>query len=251
MATKLHQIIALTGGKKSHAESVKTKAYQAFQKKDLFSGMEKRYEAKDEDGEVLPPESKQCQENVNELVKNTVGAIEEMFGCVFEQDLGNTQAKADVVVDGKVLQKDVPATTLLFLEKQLVDLQTYFNTVPTLDPALEWTYDASSDKYRGKEVIKNRTNKVQEALVLYPHVPGTEDSAPIPAQTQLITKDKVVGTWKETPYSTAWPAKVKNEVVERVRKLKEAVIEAREKANLTEVEKKGASKPIFDYILGR
>jgi hypothetical protein len=251
MPTKLHQILAIVGGKKAHAESAKTKAYQTFQKPDLFSGMERRYEAKDDEGETLPPESKQCQANVNGLIADTATALEEMFNVVLEQDVGNSQAKSDVEVDGKVLYKDVPITTLLYLEKQLTDLHTYVSNIPTLDPAYEWTYDEASDKYRGREIVKNRTVKSQEALVLYPHVEGTDTSPPIPAQTQLITKDKVVGVWHETPYSTAWPAKDKNATLERVRRLKEAVITARTKTNTLEVERQKIGKPIFDYIFGR
>lgn len=41
-----------------------------------------------------------------------------MFDVVATQDFANCQAKADVMVEGRVLIKDAPVTHLLFLEKQ-------------------------------------------------------------------------------------------------------------------------------------
>ena len=47
------------------------------------------------------------------------------------QDFANCQAKANVVVDGQTILKEVPVTHLLFLEKQLVDLRTFIDGLPT------------------------------------------------------------------------------------------------------------------------
>jgi len=58
-----------------------------------------------------------------------------MFDIVATQDWANCQAVADVVVDDQVILAQVPFTHLLFLEKQLLDIQTLVEKLPVLDPA--------------------------------------------------------------------------------------------------------------------
>ncbi len=87
-----------------------------LQKSDLLSGIARSYKPKDELGEQLPPESKLVQFKVDEGIAKITKSLVEMFDVVATQDWANCEAKADVVVAGKVVIKAVPVTHLLFLE---------------------------------------------------------------------------------------------------------------------------------------
>src|SRR4029079_13612726 len=99
------------------------------------------YKSKDETGETQPPENKLVQVKVKELVQRISRDLAEMFDVVATQDWANCQAHADVEVDGRKILSGVPVTHLLFLEKQLVDLHTFVNKLPTLDPAERWEFN--------------------------------------------------------------------------------------------------------------
>ncbi len=137
---KLNQIIAIQAGKKSQAKETLTEAYHKLKKPDLLSGIVRTYQPKDEDGEPLPEERKQVQLKVNELIRQVARDLAEMYDVVATQDWSNCQARADIIVDGRTLLRQVPVTHLLFLEKQLVDLRTLIDALPTLDTAEEWEY---------------------------------------------------------------------------------------------------------------
>ena len=64
-----------------------------------------------------------------------------MFDVVLTQDMGNTHAKADIKVNGQTILPNVPVTYLLFLEKQVVDLETFVTKLPSLDPSEVWEAD--------------------------------------------------------------------------------------------------------------
>src|SRR5262245_1517286 len=122
---KLNQIIAVTAGKKAQAHKAITDAYQTLQKGALLEGISRTYKPKDDEGEQLPPEKKLVQLRVKEAIRGVTAALTDLFDVVATQVHANTQAKANVAVDGVVLLKGVPVTTLLFLEKQLTDLHTF------------------------------------------------------------------------------------------------------------------------------
>ncbi len=59
---------------------------------------------------------------------------------------------------------------------------------------------------------------------------------------------RTVGTWTTIKFSGAIPASERNQLLERVRKLSDAVKAAREEANSIEAEKKKTGGTILDYI---
>ena len=109
----------------------------------LLAGIARTYRPKDEEGETFPPESTRVQIKANDIIRQTTEALTKLFDATAAKDWTNCQAKADVVVDGQTLLEQVPATYLLFLEKQLVDLHTFVKKLPVLDASETWTFDAS------------------------------------------------------------------------------------------------------------
>ena len=149
-----------------------------------------------------------------------------------------------MVVDGKVLLSQVPATYLLFLEKQLVDMHTFIKKLPVLDPSEAWAHDASADCWATEPVQTTKTKKVPRNHV------KSEATEKHPAQVEVYHEDVVVGNWRTIKFSSALPAKRVNELLARVEKLQEAVKFAREEANSLEVTEQKVGAKIFDYLFG-
>jgi len=239
---KLNQVLAIEKGVKSKATSAITKLYHKVQKGVLLNGLSKSYKPLDEDGAYYPPERQRVQVRAEESLKETQKTLAELFDVTAQKDWANCSAKADVIVGNNTLLSDVPVTYLLFLEKQLVSLQSLVGKVPTLDTAEDWTYDSDAGVYKSQPVKTTRTQKVQKALVLHP---PTEEH---PAQTQLISEDKIVGHWTTIKQSGALPADRRSELLERIEKFLGAVKFARETANSEDAERQGVGAKVFDYI---
>jgi hypothetical protein len=239
---KLNQIIAIQAGKKSQAKESLTEAYHLLKKPELLNGLVRTYQPRDEGGEMLPDERKAVQVKVNDLIAKVTADLTEMFDVVATQDFANCQAKADVVVDGRKLLAGVPVTHLLFLEKQLVDLRTFIETLTVLDTSEDWEYKPEADCYVSRPSRYNRSKKVPKNHIKY------EATKEHPAQVEMYMEDVWVGTWTATKFSGAMPAAVRNAMLERVRKLLDAVKCAREEANNLEVKPQKIGATLLGWI---
>jgi hypothetical protein len=241
---KLNQIIAIEKGTKSRTFQELTEAHQALQKPALLSGISRAYRPKDEEGEQLPPESTRVQEKAEDVIRKTVASLTKLFDVTATKDWTNCKARADVVVDGQMLLAQVPATYLLFLEKQLVDLHTFVRKLPLLDASETWSFDASADCWATEPVQTARTKKIPRNHV------KAEATEQHPAQVEVYYEDVIVGYWRTVKFSGALPAQRLNELLARVEKLQEAVKYAREEANNIEADEQKVGERVFGYLFG-
>jgi hypothetical protein len=241
---KLNQIIAIEKGTKSRTFQELTEAHQALQKPASLSGIARTYRPKDEEGEQLPPESTRVQEKAEDVIRKTVASLTKLFDVTATKDWTNCNARADVVVDGQTLLTQVPATYLLFLEKQLVDLHTFVRKLPVLDAAEAWTFDPSADCWATEPVQTTRTKKIPRNHV------KAEATEQHPAQVEVYYEDVIVGYWRTVKFSGALPAQRINELLARVEKLQESVKYAREEANNIEAEEQKVGDRVFGYLFG-
>jgi hypothetical protein len=239
---RLNQIIAVEKGIKSRSMQELTEAHHALQKPALLSGISRTYRPKDEEGETLPPESTKVQVKAQEMIRKTAEVLQRLFDVTATKDWANCKAKADIVVDGAILLAQVPATYLLFLEKQLVDLYTFVRKLPVLDDADTWVFDASADCWATEPVQTLRTKKVPRNHV------KAEATEKHPAQVDVYYEDTTVGYWRTVKFSGALPAQRVNALLERVEKLQQAVKFAREEANNAEVEEQKVGEVLFNYL---
>lgn len=242
--TKLNQIVAVVAGKKSDAEKAITAIYHQVKKPELFSGVTKTYQALDAEGEELPSEQKLLQCKVADAVASFRDALTPVFDTTLTQDVANTEARADVEVDGQKVLEGVPVTYLLFLEKKLTDIQTFVTHLPTLDPASKWSYSRDADCYVTPETWKYHTKKLARVLE---KSPATDKH---PAQVEVVHEDRNVGKWKTIFHSGAVPARDQHDMLIRVKKLIEAVKKARESANMIEAKNRHAGESIFSFVFG-
>ena len=242
---KLNQINALVTGRKGVAEKYVTELYKVLQKGELFTGRQRVYKPHDEvNGEKLPAEGQKVQFKVQELLTNAAAMWTELWDLTGTQDSGNQTARADVVVDGQAVLTQVPVTTLLFLEKQVNDVETFLTKLPTPDQEEDWAHDPNQGLLRSKAAESLRTSKVPSH---YEKAAATREH---PAQVEFFYKDVPVGTWTTVKFSGALPADSKKELLLRVKKLKDAIKLAREEANSIQVTVVQVGTPLFRYLLG-
>jgi len=240
---RLNQIIAVLTARKNQSQKRLTDLYKMVQRPDAFTGMSKVYTPRDEDGVKFPTDSKRVQFRAKDVFDRAEEILTDFFDLALTQDSGNQVAKADVVVGGETIATDVPVSTLLFFEKQLTDMRTLITNVPTLDPAHEWDFDDNSGLYRTKdEIISTKTQKVAKPIVLHP--PTKEH----PAQTEMVTEDQVVGDWHTTYLSGAISQRRRDQLLQRVDKLIDAVKTAREEANAIEVEQRKVGNKLMAFL---
>lgn len=242
MSPRLNQVIAVEKGAKSQTEGEITNAYHLIQKTDLFNGLSRVYTPKDDEDEQLPGESTNVIATVPALIEAITKAMVKLFDVTATKVYANTAAMSDITVDGTVLLSDVPVEYLLFLEKRLVDIQTFLSKLPTLDPAFTWRWDDAAGAYRTEPVRTNRTKKVPKNHV---KAPATDKH---PAQVEVFYEDDIVGYWDKTMFSGAVPVTQVREWQERAAKLQAAVKYAREEANGAEAVPQEVGAKVFQYL---
>jgi len=242
--TKLHQILALEKGMKNKREKAQTAAYQLFQAPQPFSGIARSYTPRDDDGEALPSESQLVQARVADTLSGVSEALVSMIDLMVTKDSANTEAVGSIELeDHGVVAADVPVTTLLSLEKLLVDVRTMVLAVPVLDPSMEWEFDDISGAYRSAVKMTTRSKKVPKNHVV------AEATEHHPAQVQVFTEDIIVGDWETYHLSGAVPAAAKKEAVERVEAMQRAVKVAREQANDQAAPEVKIGEDLMEYML--
>ena len=245
MVAKLNQIIAIEKGIKNASYKEITEVNKQAQKPDNVVGSLRTYQRKDEEGESLPPEVKKVPTTCKDMFSVVEKNMRELMQVTARKDWTNCLAKADIQIGDTVILKDVPVTFLLFLEKQLTDLKTFVSNLLTLDESEIWTYDSVAGLHQAAPQQTHRTKKIQRPLIL---APATDKH---PAQTQLITEDVIVGFWTLVKKSGALTKKEKQDLLENIKDLIEAVKAAREEANMQEeVNSPNVGEAIFSYILG-
>jgi hypothetical protein len=239
---KLNQIVAAEKGQSTRINASITKTYHELQKSQLFSGFTKVYQPKDEDGERFPNERVIVQGNVETSLDAIVEQLSKLIDVTLTKDVANTHAVGRVIVDGDILLS-APVPFLLFMQKQLIDFRTVLGKLPVLDPAEVWNFDHASNLYRTEPAKSTKTRKVPEVIVKYP---ATDKH---PAQVDMYMKDEVIGHWETTKLSGAITVKRRDDLLNRVNVLLDAVKYAVEEANQHEVTQLTFGQALFDHLL--
>jgi len=240
---KIHQLIAIVKETLAKAEEVYSSTLATFNRADMFSGHMKTYQPKEEEGDVLPSDSKKMHLTVGDALGGLEKRWSELFDLTITQETGNQQAKGDIVIDGKTILANVPVAALLHLAKRLVSLRKLVEKVPTLDPVHNWKMNDTLGYYETESIRTARNKKMPRAFVKY------EATKEHPAQVEVFSEDVLEGYWTTIHHSGAWSITEKRDVLDRIDELIKAVKFAREEANTTTVNKIEAGKPIFDYAL--
>lgn len=241
---KLSQAIAILPDVKSKTDDLFTKSYQLLQKEAVYTGIRRNYQPLEEEGEKLPPESTLVQVNVELVLQQCANQLANLFSAVGVVEHSNAApaARADVSVDGKVLIPQATVPYLLFLSKKLVDIRTFINKLPVLDPSFKWKFSPEDEAYCADVVHTSRTRKDPNVIT------KAEATEHHPAQTELIYTDKVVGTWSTEKLSGAIENARKRHLLQKVDTLIAAVKYAKEEANSATAVPFAYGENIAEYI---
>lgn len=238
---KLNQVIALEKGIKADANSAINNTYHLLKKSPLFAGQERTYQKSNDDGEEYPPEPVKLQRRARAALRELLPRLIRWYDLTVTKDAGNQSATADVVVDDETILANVPVTTLLFLEKQLVHIETLVTNLPVLDSSENWNVNKDGD-FVSDPVRTNKTKKLPRSFV---RAPATEKFA---AQVDVFQEDVVVGVWTTMKISGGIPETERQALLAKVLKLKTAVKIAREQANMAEVQDRRIGEALFNYL---
>lgn len=244
---KLHQLLAVDGDLKGTYEKILNECRDTFGKRsEHFQGHEKTYQPLNaEDQDIPSNDIKHIVDTVPSKLRYIQGAVIKHLDALYQKELANTNAKADLELDGRLIAQDVPATVLLNLETKLKEIRSVYEAAPTYDPSKRWTkMQGETDTYITAPVKTVRTRKVVETLVL---VPPTKEH---PGQAQAIQVDRNAGEWSAVHTSGALSPADKSRLLGRIDDLIQAVKRARQKANDQDVTVVNIGKALFEYIHG-
>lgn len=246
---KLHELLAIESNLEGQMNKTRGELVSTFEKKrHLFEEKRTTFRPLAE-GEA---EVTEAQSDIQSTVPQELDWVSTFFikalDASYQVAEANTQARGDVVLEDDaetILLKQVPATTLLELEKRMAELQHLLTAIPTLDPAKGFAPDtARKNVFQARPVTKTRTKKVNKPVVLY------EATDKHPAQVQLASEDVAIGTIFEQEWSGLITPAQKADLLARVEMLIRAIRRGRARANETEVDKsKKIGAILLKYVL--
>lgn len=245
---KQHELLPVEKSLNNQADKCRTELMTTFEKKrHLFEEKRTTYRPNAENEETTVEHQSDLQSTVRKEISWLSKFMVKALDASYQISKTNCIAKGDIYVDGELLLKDVPATTLLDLEKRLAEVQSFISAIPTLDPAKGFVEDPQRGEgiYRAREVVKNRTKKDVKVVVRY------EATKEHPAQADLVPVENVVGKIYEQEWSGLISPAQKADMLDRVETLSRSVKQARARANEAPVDTSDRiGEVIFKHIFG-
>jgi len=247
MTTKLHEILAVEGGLEKTAKKLVLSSKKQFDKENLFNGQVRTLVMFDSNQAHLnTTETIKLETTVDENLDYALKAVGKHWDAVLQKDLANQIAKADIVIDGVTLAKDVPATTLLGLESKLTELRSLFEAMPTLAPGISWVRNEADKEgiFSSRDpVTQFKTEKDIDFRILY------EATKEHPAQVAEMNVVKNVGKYLTSKTSGMLTPHRKAKILARLETLQSGIKKARQRANNAIVENRQISKDLINFII--
>lgn len=246
MSGKLHELLAAEEDLKGMAKRITAETEVTFTKKSNHF-MEQIIEIaplKETDGPVVIDGHTPMVETVSGKIDYFSNAVGSYLDAFYQKEQSNTEAKADVVLeDNTILLKDIPATALLGLERELKKVHQVYSALPTLDPSVVWKEDTNA----GAGIQVTRQTKVRTKKIVKPFVlaPATDRH---PAQVEKVSEDVPVANMNTTLRSSKITPARKSILLGRVDELSRAVKTARMRANSVEHATGKIGSKIFTFL---
>ncbi len=249
MGSKLHQVLAVERDLENQKKKIIGETRKVLGEHHLFNGMLKTLNMfdegrkREEDGQST---STQPTTDVMTRINYTIPFITRHLDCVFQKESTNTKAVADIIIDGDILMKDVPATMLLAMEREFTGYREIFQNIPVMQSGIEWAKDDTIAGNFFKTSTPIKTQKVEKDIEYRVVVQPTKEH---PAQIKEVPITKQVGEYTEYKWSGCVTLAKKADLLSRLEAFIQAVKKARARANAQEVQKVESTKSIFDWIL--
>lgn len=244
----LHEILAVESQLNTNAQAVMNSVGRNLTKESIYAGMVKSHVIFDEEMQhlVQPTEHKEVQSTVDMQLDYLAKELTKAWDVYATKEATNQVAKADIMVDGRIIAADVPSIVLLGLETKLDKLMKIYTMLPTLDSARAWEEDHSAELrgiFRTKHETERFQTKTEKKFITV--VEATKEH---PAQVTQQEETTNIGKYIQTDFSGALTSFDKAERIQRLAALQRAVKQARQRANLQEVIELQISQALFNYV---
>jgi hypothetical protein len=247
---KLHEVLAVVGDLEGVATKILEEAEVTFSKKaDHFVGSTrtlKMFDADRANEEADGFEQKELVTTVQSKLDYVAEHLVRYIDAVAQKEATNQAARADVVVNGMTILKEVPATLLLSLENKLARWRKMYAAIPTLQPGVKWADDPTAGMpgvfKSANDVVDLKVEQLVKPVVLY------EATKEHPAQVKEVTEKKAVGQFRKEMWSGMWTPARKSLVLGRLDALIKAVKQSRARANETEVVKFDVGETLIGFL---
>jgi len=244
---KLHELLAVMADTTNSAAAITKETEIVFVKKaDHFRGHSKTvafFESSREGENTV--EEKQMVSTVADKLEHAFKSVGRHYDALLQLEEANGRAKADLVIDGTTIMKDVPATFLLGMETRLKAVRQLILSIPTLEMSIKWSPDPTlgDGVYRSDPTVAMKTEKVLKSRIL------VEPTKEHPAQVEKWNEDTPVARIETTHTSSMITPHEKSAMLIKCDKMISAVKKARQRANTVDVKDMSIAKEIFGYIL--
>ncbi len=261
----LNQILALTENQQSQIKGMLTDYINYFKKNQGdFRGEKKTYESVP--GYVDVPQNRYHRRIVT-TVDEKINYLQETLSPILENmlTLESTNAsgtpKAELIVDGESWGE--------FSSLELLRLKSFVSNskfvemlgnIPTRSDAKNWI-SSVEEGYENRKVMQiptmqfeEKTTEKEEMILIDPNIERAIEAGKdinYSPQKTVRTKQVVIGNGTFTEFSGEWSHISRAGALKKLQSLKEAIIDALQRANQVEiVESKLKSDKIFEYLFG-
>jgi hypothetical protein len=240
---KLYEILAVEPQLKAEAMQALGRLKGLFSDgKNRFRGQMRTYAPLEENGEQQPDENSNMATTVDYELKLLSQYFSRWIDAAMQKEVSNQDTSADVVIDGEVIFSQLPAPALLNLEGKLGELRAVYSLIPVNDPSETWQFDNQLSCFVSRNRVTYKTKKVLRAQVL------SEATKEHPAQVDTFTEDIRIGEWTTVIHSGMLTPAAKQQKLDRINMLLQAVKVARQRANAVEVKPISVADKLFDFI---
>lgn len=251
---KLHQHLAVEDSKATNFRNVMEEALSTYKNRGhLFNGRVVNQVSKVGEDHPLyhdypdATHTQPCAETVMGKISWVFEHAKAYFDLTAQKDNANCVAKADLIIGGKTILKDVPAVTLLFIENKLKSIRNLLQASPTLDAAQVWkTHEAQKDVYESEP----KTKVLKHSKTDWKVVADATDKHPAQVREVAIEQPMAVNTVKELRGNI--PTEEKARLLMRCDELIQAAKQARQTANDASVDGSvRIGEALFNYLLNK
>lgn len=244
---KLHELLAVEKDRSGVANKVMEEAKGVFKAGTHYFGHTKVTTFfEDPTGQLGRTEVKIVDDTVPGKLDYLSNAMRRLLDLMYQIDISNTEAKADLVIGGVTFAEAVPAGYLMMLERKLTDLRAVYEMVPTHPPGIDWQADPTQRLPNvAKSVPAVVTFLTQKKIDFAVPVAATEHH---PAQVREVTKDERVARVEETKFTGTISAADKSEMLRRLDMVIAGTKRARQRANGAEASTKKIARKLLVFI---
>jgi hypothetical protein len=244
---KLHELLAVEKDRSGVANKVMEEAKGVFKAGAHYFGHVKATTFfEDPTSQLGRTEVKIVDDTVPSKLDYVGNVLRRLLDLMYQIDLSNTEAKADLVVNGVTFAEGVPAGFLMILERKLTDVRGVYEMIPTHPPGIDWQADPTQRLPNvAKSVPPIVTFLTQKKIDFAVPVAATEHH---PAQIKEVTKDERVARVEETKYTGTISAADKSEMLRRLDMVIAGTKRARQRANGAVASDKKIARKLLAFI---